>query len=65
MKINHSAIRSSIKIIALIIFVSSIIWRLSNIMRFGGSVDNDTKITPVGSDDDVDDNSHSDLDVDG
>lgn len=55
MKINHSAIRSAIKIIALTAFIASIIWRLSNLMRYGGSLDKASKQNDMDNDESYED----------
>lgn len=53
MKINHSAIRSVIKFTALALFIASIMWRLYNLMKHGGSLDSqDPKPTTSNDGDD-------------
>ncbi len=44
MKINHSAIRSVIKFTALAIFIASIMWRLYNLMKHGGTLESNDAI---------------------
>jgi hypothetical protein len=39
MKINHSAIRGSIRFFVLTAFIASMLWRLYVIMKFGGTKD--------------------------
>lgn len=51
MKINHSAIRSVIRFVVLTAFVSSLMWRIYNIMKFGGKVEK-TDPNDVDRDDD-------------
>ena len=63
MKINHSAIRSVIKFTALALFIASIMWRLYNLMKHGGTLesqDTDPRQTPTPASDDDDEDEDED-----
>ena len=62
MKINHSAIRSVIKYTALTLFIASIMWRLYNLMKHGGTLESPDENSPKPSTDDDEDQDDEDDD---